>query len=900
MSWKLRVLVSALLLAPPVALPLGLGEIRLGSALNEPLSAEIDLVAATPEELSALQAQLATRELFQRYGLDRPAYLDSLEFRVGRGQDGRSVLLVRSREAIGEPFVSFLVDVSWPRGRLLREYTVLLDPPLYAPQADQAAPAAIAAPRAESAPARANQSPAAAPAREPAAAESGPPAEAPSAQSPSAYRVESGDTLYKIAGSIAAGDRSTMERMMIGLYRANPTAFRGNINVLHAGAILRMPTADELSGIGAGEAATEVSSQISAWRASGGGSSSGRLRLVTPTEGAADTGTGEPVARGSVESQVDSLKREIREQRRLLELKNQELAELQRKLAIKKPTEVVVPVEPEKPAADETAVAPEDDTGVAIPPAEAAREPTVAAKPKPEPAAATEVAGPSILDRLTDNWLFLLGAAGVVLLGLFGYGYYRRRRDQDVDDTLKGFEIPATAPVPSETMRLRALAAGEEHQGSGTQEIERFDEGDFVVEERERPIAHPKPEVAPTISQEDTISTEAALDLDQADPLAEADFHMAYGLYDQACDLVRMALKKSPDRNDLKLKLAEIHFVAGDTQAFLTVARDLSKSLGAGGDWDRIVIMGRQLAPGEAMFAGGIQSTGVDISLEGGDNRVDLDLLSAPAGDEGIDLDLGQVLASDSVAGERQILEFNLDEGPESLGRTQEISPREGSGTVEMPTLELPSSETPTVEMPALRIRGNDTIRERVSGKDFAGGISPEATAEMAIDDLRLDVGGFDGESDSAFDATIQATHVDQTMRVAQRDESTHLMPKNPDAPDATGIARMSDADRTAMLASLDSDQSSGIDLDVGSALDEADSPTDAATAQLSPPQLPHLSDLEPVTMSEVGTKLDLARAYMDMGDPDGARNILQEVLAEGSASQKQEAHRLIDSLPGA
>ena len=119
MSWKLRVLVSAMLLAPPVALPLGLGEIRLGSALNEPLSAEIDLVAATPEELGALQAQLASRDLFQRYGLDRPAYLDTLEFRVGRGQDGRSVLLVRSREAIGEPFVSFLVDVSWPRGRLL-------------------------------------------------------------------------------------------------------------------------------------------------------------------------------------------------------------------------------------------------------------------------------------------------------------------------------------------------------------------------------------------------------------------------------------------------------------------------------------------------------------------------------------------------------------------------------------------------------------------------------------------------------------------------------------------------------------------------------------------------------------------------------------------------------------
>ena len=119
MSLKLRVLISAILLAPAAAWALGLGEIRLGSALNEPLSAEIDLVAATPEELAALSAGLASPEVFARYGLDRPAFLTSLEFSVGRGQDGRSVLLVRSRDAITEPFVSFLVDVNWPRGRLL-------------------------------------------------------------------------------------------------------------------------------------------------------------------------------------------------------------------------------------------------------------------------------------------------------------------------------------------------------------------------------------------------------------------------------------------------------------------------------------------------------------------------------------------------------------------------------------------------------------------------------------------------------------------------------------------------------------------------------------------------------------------------------------------------------------
>ena len=898
MSWKLRVLVSAMLLAPPVALPLGLGEIRLGSALNEPLSAEIDLVAATPEELGALQAQLASRDLFQRYGLDRPGYLDSLEFRVGRGQDGRSVLLVRSREAISEPFVSFLVDVTWPRGHLLREYTVLLDPPVFAPEGDKYAPATVSAPTSESAPARAEAR---------AGGEQAPSESATGSEGATSYHVVRGDTLYRIAGSLGATDHATTQRMMIGLFRANPQAFQGNINLLRAGAILRVPSAEDLAAIEAGEASAEVSRQVAAWRASGGGAESGRLRLVTPSEGGAETAAGAPATGGSAESQVDQLQRDIAEQRRLLELKNKELANLQRELAQKaaaKPVEAPVekPVAaPEEPAPGETAVAPEDDTGANAPPVEPAKEPAVAAKPKPKPA--PEAEGPSFLDRLTENWLFLLGAAALVLVGGLGYGYFRRRREQDVNEALRGFELPATAPVPSETMRLRALALGEKEEDTGTEEIERLDEGDFVVEERERPIARPKAEAQPVVSQEETISTEAALDLDQADPLAEADFHMAYGLYDQACDLVKMALKQSPDRNDLKLKLAEIHFVAGDTQAFLTVARDLRKSLGAGGDWDRIVIMGRQLAPDEPLFAGGIQSAGVDLSLEGGDNRVDLDLLSAPAGDGGMDLDLGQVLSatdSTSVTGEREVIEFNLDEGPASLGTTQQITPRESPGTVEMPTLELPSSDTPTVETPALKMRGSDTIRERVSGGEFSGGISADATAELAIDDLGLDVGSFDGEP-SQDDATVQATHVEETMRVSARDESTRLMPKTEGGTDATGISRMTEADRTALLESMDvSKMSSEIDLDIGGPANESDSPTTAATARLPMSDVPQLSDLEPVTMSEVGTKLDLARAYMDMGDPDGARNILQEVLAEGSASQKQEARRLIDSLPGA
>jgi pilus assembly protein FimV len=901
MSWKLRALISAMLMTPAAAFALGLGEIRLNSALNEPLSAEIDLVAATPEELTALQAELATNEVFERYGLDRPAYLNSIEFRVGRGQDGRSVLLVRSRDAISEPFVSFLVDVNWARGRLLREYTVLLDPPvLAAPSASQAAepvaapttmptPAPTPVPtRPESAPAPAATPPVSAPASAPASA----PESAPGDSGDTTHYVERGDTLYGIAGSMTGGDRQATQRLMLGLFRANPEAFGGNINRLLAGAILRVPDAAEYADIAPAEAAAEVRRQTVAWRDAGGGTASGQLRLVTPEEGVADTGTGEPESSGRVESQIEALERDIAEQRRLLELRNQELAQLQRNLAERRAAEAAAAEQAaaEQAAADRAAVPPPVEEAPVAPaddvaPAEPAPEPPAARPPVETPPVAAEK---SFFESLTENWMFLLGAAGLLLIGILGFGYFRRRRDEDVSVALKGFDVPKTAPVPSETMRLRALATGDR-----TAELERpvsFEDQDrdFVVEER--PIARPKPEAPRPVSvgHEETISAEAAIDLDQADPLAEADFHMAYGLYDQAVDLVRRALQQSPDRNDLKLKLAEIHFVAGDTPQFLSVARDLRKTLGPGGDWDRIVIMGSQLAPTEPMFAGGVQDAGVDLSLEGGDNLVDLDLLSTPDGDEGLDLDLGTATAlsdSDAATGENTSIEFNLDEGQASPTTTQEIVRKPTPGTVEMPTLELPSSETPTVETPTLK-------RHKLASEQPP--VPTDATAEMAIDDLGLDHGHL-GELTDAEDATAFSTGLgDDTTMIGRRDEATRQVPRAEDD-DGTALLPVGDMSETAMLPKFEMD---GIDLDVGNATDDSDVAPTTRDSMVS--EIPRLSELEPVTMSEVGTKLDLARAYMDMGDPDGARNILQEVLAEGSASQKQEARRLIDSLPGA
>ena len=127
---------------------LGLGDIRLSSALNQPLRAEIELISATPEELDSLRVLLASSETFARYGLDRPLLLQGVDFKVIRsgGIDG-NVIRVRSQDPVTEPFIIFLVEATWSRGRLLREYTLLLDPPTFAPPPVAESATAVTAPQ---------------------------------------------------------------------------------------------------------------------------------------------------------------------------------------------------------------------------------------------------------------------------------------------------------------------------------------------------------------------------------------------------------------------------------------------------------------------------------------------------------------------------------------------------------------------------------------------------------------------------------------------------------------------------------------------------------------------------------------------------------------------------------
>ncbi len=1016
-------LLSSSFLWPSSSWALGLGEIHLKSALNEPMNAEIDLIAATPDELTALRASLAGRDAFTRYGIDRPPFLSTLTFTVGKGKDGHDALLVHSTDAIPEPFVTFLVEVNWARGRLMREYTVLLDPPVYTPGETASSAAPVTAPTVAAAPARRAAPVIAAPPAPSRAAASPSAAAAPEPAAPptgNSYRVGKGDTLTKIARSLSA-HAADIDQTMVAVYRANPDAFGGNINILRRGAVLRVPGADEMAALNQTEATSEVHRQMNAWRSTGGAESGGHLRLVTPGAGGgssgAGTGTGDSTAAAAeaqaLRERVKDLEGQLAESHRLIDVRNGELSALQRKLGA--PATAPAPAAPEpaqtKPAPSVAAAPPPAPTAPAstatpLPsPAESASAPAPTPAVPKKPAAAAPPESGSWIDWVAANW-WVPAAVMIALFAVLMLAAWRRRRAGGEGD-LPEMETTGVADFRDPTAKLTGMRRGDDS---------------FVVEESGE---HPQPhfDTAPDgladtdvdiKAPEDTMSSESAVNLDQGDPLAEADFHMAYGLYDQAADLVRIALEREPDRRDLRLKLLEIYFVWGNKEAFLQTAKGLeaTRDRAPAGEWDKIVIMGKQICPDEPLFAstaGSGRGAGalVDLNLEGGENRVDIDLFGDPEGERSrLDHPLAKEGDDTSSTGESPAirtasdLDFTLDapERGSDESPTREMPPRD-EPTVESELMSF--ADAPTTESPALKA-GN--VRDRISTK--LGSANADQTAEVSIDDLGLDLDqleqtGSPSDSHSHLEATDhpddaptmvagldeKSRRVMTEMENGARDRDltnlereleasfiadldggpddvktsvlgpesapTVQMPANFDvnatsqfkSPEYSDIAdgEKVDVDSTSKLRGLTGDsidldldrlatalgsgdtveqpraedemfsnevfeasQRSRLDLDVGEALNGGEAPTSKLqaissanrTAKDKADDIPP-AEFEPVTMSEVGTKLDLARAYMDMGDPEGARSILDEVVQEGSTSQKQEAQRLIETLPG-
>ncbi len=1105
-----RISLALVLLLSSEVWAIGLGDIRLDSALNEPLRAEIELLSASSDELANLNVALASSDTFARYGIDRPFFLQEIEFNVVSDGASGTIVQLRSRAPITEPFLTFLVEASWSSGRLLREYTVLLDPPTYAPPAAQQAPAVTAPARTRPAdsgrierqqPAPQPQTTAPVAQPRPAPQPSRPTQPTPADTTPydtrsgGDYVVQRGESLWGIASRMRPDTRLTMNQTMLAIYEANPGAFGGNINFLREGAALRLPSADEVFQISRGDALSEVQRQHAAWGADYSApvaETRPSLTLVPPDEEPAgvayddDLDAPEPVTREQeVANRIAELEAaEVPDQPSLIEIRDNELATLRQELANIR-GEVYEPpvddsyVEPfvddadmdadddgmadiegvaEEPsvddlfpdladvtaddaAVDDDAMAADDDTA-AVDTADADVPPVVTSAPSAEPGLVDR-----ILDILKTFWTVIVGALVVVVGLLF---WLMRRSGDELEDAAPWEALDADdldAGTMTSTETLRAPVSEDDAIVVVEQDSALRPAADVTAEVPAPDIAAEADEAAEDTgsfgSLEDTFSSETAVNLDQTDPIAEADFHMAYGLYDQAADLINGALESDPTDRALMSKLCEIYFVWGNRDAFVDAANNLKTSVGEGEspEWDKIVIMGQQIAADHALFAGaGVAAAtkAVDLSFEadmgdggaldmefGSDEAAAADIIDLGAetgeADEGMDFLFDETATSDSV--------------DVSLEPTAESPTLESSDTSK--TLEMPASdstvETPTIEQP---LEDLDGTSELPSIDDSAEQPQPEApsdagsTAEINLDDLDLDLDVDSlAETELASLDDLDATGTNETLSDtglnAIFEDTGAVTGKNPEidmdstgvresldldalvdeldatgemrlAPDETGRSPMLDVqgeeqtdvgiddslldatghtqvlsddmavetaadvdailgdEDATMLAPMDDDgdfdfaktealppdaftgdsnleetgempavAETDVDLDlddltaalkvseVGDTVEQlrddatveqprpplSDETAEVPTMALGPEEMS--DDLhEARTMTEVGTKLDLARAYVDMGDPAGARSILEEVLDEGDESQRQQAQQLLDSLP--
>jgi pilus assembly protein FimV len=1023
---------------------IGLGDIKLNSALNEPLRAEIALLSATPDEIAGLSVSMASVETFARYGIDRPVYLQGIEFNIENGGVAGSIVRIRSHAAITEPFLTFLVEASWASGRLLREYTVLLDPPTFAPPAVQQAPAVTAPRRSTSSdsarierPPESVQAPPNASTREikPQAPADDRPFDTSGADS---IVVARGDTLWALAARMRPDSRLSMNQTMLAIYEANQDAFGGNINLLKEGARLRLPSADEIFQISRGEALNEVQRQNSAWGLPGdsaGVSTGPVLTLVPPDDEIAtadfdDAASAyEPLSREeAVEDRIRELEEgDVPDQYSLIEIRDNELASLRQELAN-------IRGEVYEPAVDDAAVSDSDDVliddifvddtqvddqqvpadsgaddNVRDPVATAADDTTTASD------TASRAADDSIVDKILEYaasfWVWI-GLAVIAVVGLLTW--FVRRGGDDVDD-----DRPWETLDAADDIGIGALSATETMQAPSIEEaivvVEEDSGVHTVVEETlDAPTAASGDDSASGSfgSLEDTFSSETAINLDQTDPVAEADFHMAYGLYDQAADLINGALESDPSDKTLMSKLCEIYFVWGNRDAFVDAASKLKSAIGddESSDWVKIVIMGQQIAADHDLFAGaGVVGAAGAVDLSIGDDADQSGVLDMDFGtqdDQSVDV-LDMDFGSDDASAASEIIDLSEGESGAGIDFLFDDATAENQ-TIDMPIPDPNIDDGGTSELPSL----DESLGQAITNS----GLDSDATAEINLDELDLDVAGLaeteiaslddldeTGEAEALVDTGINEALGDPTavtgrnLEINENLDATSEMKFSSDdvlqmdtefdaslldatgltevlAPDMavdtlTAVEEQLTADDATLLApsladgaiaedietamaSLDGDvdfdfaktealpaDSFGGDHDATAeaptiAATDVDLDLDDLTAALKVSEIgdtiEHIRDAETVeqprpaipgataevptmelsaddmsgdlqearTMTEVGTKLDLARAYVDMGDPAGARGILDEVLDEGDDAQKQQAQQLLDSLP--
>lgn len=968
---------------PLLAQAAGLGKVTVFSALGQPLRAEVEL-SATREELSGMRAQLASPDAFKQAGLDYAATLMSISFAIDKRANGQSIIRLSSDRPINDPFVDMLLELNWPAGRLVREYTFLLDPPEVAaraaapvaPPVARPAPAPKPAPEMRSASSPEEKMPARPAAPKPRVQET----DRQPVDSVERHEVKRGDTLNKIASAVKP-EGVSLDQMLVGLFRANQEAFDGgNMNRLKAGKILSVPEKSALESVSEGEARKVVVAQSSDWNAyrrklaaaaaqapvkedTGKQEAAGRITAKVEDKAApaaepkdqvkvsrsdADGAKSGAAAKRSEEDliakekalkeandRLASLEKNVSELQKLVELKNQNLAELQKQAAakevpaaVKKPAveaaPVAVPVPVSAPPAAPVLAEKPVEKPVDVKPAEPAvvkpeAKPEPKAdempKPKPKPVAPPPppVEEPGFVDELLDSPLALAG--GGILALLAGFFVYKRRRQSEGEKPL------ATNSMLSP--QTGDLSANSVFRSTGGQSVD---------------TSH-------TPAQTDfSQAGPGSIDTDEVDPVAEADVYMAYGRDAQAEEILLEAKQKDPKRHAIHVKLLEIYSNRKSLKQFESLATELySETGGVGAEWEKAAAMGLKLDPQNPLFGGTAQlaqpsfdaDSTVIISPQALRNTVTLPGQLSQLADAAIAsppmIEASETPAEETVAtSELMSLDFDL-----GMGDSKAVSPvaepkQDPDSTLTLPepvidsaTLDFDIDSAPT-RAPAM-----DQADTTVVGLDFnlpdIG--EPEAPASVPSQaesplgaDLDFDI-GFDstsapasGESpaeaapavmldvgsvsdhDLEFDVSLtESTVLGQPMRESSFDMSSislDLAEAEVEAAPVSSPPAPASTPEEVQLAEFEVAQANTV------------VNADFASAQVETmvnPQFGSDLDLAPefdiTPNEEVATKLDLAKAYEEMGDLEGARELLQEVVKEGDAGQQEKAQALLAKI---
>ena len=837
---------------------LTLGDIDVTSSLNQRFTATIPLVEISAEDLETVTISVASGDAYERAGIERPDYLSSLSFDIADNK-GRPKVIISSGQIVREPVLNLLLQARWKGGKIVRDYVVLLDPPVASgtkPAASKPAVVAVPLRNPASAP------PAAVPTPTPAPLPVPPPVIKPAAPAtPTAEFFETGaekpaspgqpaktvppvhsedgffdgattrygpvapqQTLWNIATQVRPSPAVSLDQVMLALALANPEAIQRGTTV-EKGATLRVPDAAAMQAVSPAQARARLA-ELRAGRSSvpvGTAKSAAEKPAASPAVAAVE----KPAGAAAVKA--ESAKPETA------------AATPQSKATKADAASSAVPVVPaagvDKPVAN--AVPPAAPTAAASPapasaPAPANAVPAVTPAPIPSGAPASPaVAAPVVSEPQTqgcNDWLLLLAAAGVALLAVIAGLLFLRRRKRSPAAPSASSRAPAPPAVPAVAPPVSATRS----DPMLTLAVEPGNVPVATIAANPPPLAPASPAASAAV---------AATPAD--DPIAEADFHLAYGLYDDAIQLLQQAELRNPGRQDIAVKLAEAFFAAGRADQFEHTAQTLHGRLPEA-EWAKLALMGRQLCPQSALFqpAAG-ESFEADFDLGFDDPVPETTSQAEPHRDENSQrLDLPSITP----------LAFDVSQ-------SAKFSESAHSPTAQFENLldslppALPPGPSSLHGSPAPNLHLDDP-----HSIDFMLGqsLTPLGAAAMSgqsSGSTAHNSGGVDFKLDRVMDFS-------------------GTVPVNPNL-DVEPLLAISREPAVSSTAS-DSFSISLQDLEVS----------------MTPRELSGVS-----VEAEVNTKLDLARAYVEMGDDEMAQSLLEEVRSVGSEQQKQEAVVLLQRL---